>query len=275
MDGISRVGKRLNNLCYTVRDMLKKKIIIGNWKMNPLTLKEAEKLFKNTTKDLSTIKKTDIVICPPFLYLEKLKKISRKIIIGAQDAFFEDVGAFTGEISGEMLYGVGARYVILGHSERRESGENNNDINKKIKSALVAGLRPILCVGENVRDPDHGYFNFVKTQIEECLFGISKNSIAKIVVAYEPVWAISSTINRVDATPEDSMEMTIFIKKVLSDKFGKDASDTRIIYGGSVNGKNTEDFLKNGGIDGLLVGRASLDAKKFTEIIKICEISSR
>ena len=255
--------------------MLKKKIIIGNWKMNPLTLKEAEKLFKNTTKDLSTIKKTDIVICPPFLYLEKLKKISRKIIIGAQDAFFEDVGAFTGEISGEMLYGVGARYVILGHSERRESGENNNDINKKIKSALVAGLRPILCVGENVRDPDHGYFNFVKTQIEECLFGISKNSIAKIVVAYEPVWAISSTINRVDATPEDSMEMTIFIKKVLSDKFGKDASDTRIIYGGSVNGKNTEDFLKNGGIDGLLVGRASLDAKKFTEIIKICEISSR
>ncbi|MFZ3011661.1 MAG: triose-phosphate isomerase [Minisyncoccia bacterium] len=255
--------------------MEKRKIIVGNWKMNPSTLKEAEKLLKDMVKNLPAIKKTEIVICPPFLYLEKLKKISRKIIIGAQDAFYEDVGAFTGEVSAEMLCGVGARYVILGHSERREMGENNNDINKKIKSALVAGLHPILCVGESVRDPDHGYFNLVKTQLEGCLLGISKNSVAKIIIAYEPIWAISSTLNRVDATPEDSMEMAIFIRKVLADKFGKDASGVRIIYGGSVNGKNAEDFLKNGGVDGLLPGRASLDAKKFIEIIKICETSSR
>lgn len=258
--------------------MEKRKIIVGNWKMNPSILKEAEKLLKDIIKNLPVIKKTEIVICPPFLYLEKLRSANRrtkKIFFGAQDVFYEETGAFTGEISAEMLYNVGSRYVILGHSERREMGESNSDINKKIKSALVAGLRPILCVGENVRDPDHGYFNLVKTQLEECLVGISKNSMAKIIIAYEPVWAISSTLNRVDATPEDSMEMSIFIRKVLADKFGKDSSGARIIYGGSVNGKNAEDFLKNGGVDGLLPGRASLDAKKFTEIIKTCEVLKR
>lgn len=258
-------------MCYTVSHMQKRKIIIGNWKMNPLTLKEAEKLFNAVAKTLSGIKKTEIVICPPFLYLEKLKKLSKKIILGAQNAFWEDVGAFTGEVSGEMLYEIGARYVILGHSERRVMGEKNSDINKKIKAALVAGLRPVLCVGENTRDLDHGYFNLVKAQLEECLAGISKISISKIIIAYEPVWAISSTKDRKDATPDDSREMVIFIRKVLSDKFGSEISNMRIIYGGSVNEKDAEGFLLNGGVDGLLPGRSSLDVKKFLGIIKICE----
>ncbi|MEK7081268.1 MAG: triose-phosphate isomerase [Patescibacteria group bacterium] len=250
---------------------MSKKIIIGNWKMNPLTLKEAEKLFNDVAKNVSGIKKTEVVICPPFLYLEKLKKISKKINLGAQDAFWEEVGAYTGEVSTEMLYNIGARYVILGHSERRASGESNTDVNKKIKSSLVAGLRPILCVGESARDESHGYFNFIKTQLEECLAGISKNSISKIIIAYEPIWAISSTPNRQDATPDDSKEMTIFIRKILSDKFGSEATQMRIIYGGSVNEKDAEEFLKNGGVDGLLAGRASLDAKKFVEIINLAE----
>jgi len=255
---------------------MSKKIIIGNWKMNPLTLKEAEKLFNNVAKSFSTIKKTEIVICPPFIYSEKLKKIkTSKIKLGSQDAFWGDMGAFTGEVSGEMLYNIGVKYVILGHSERRSPsvgrGETNEIINKKIKAALTSGLIPILCVGESVRDESHGYFNFVKTEIEECLIGVSKNSISKIIIAYEPVWTISSTPNRQDATPDDSQEMSIFIRKILSDKFGSDASKARIIYGGSVNEKDTEGFLKDGGVEGLLVGRASLDAKKFTEIIKICE----
>jgi triosephosphate isomerase len=251
--------------------MPNKKIIVGNWKMNPRSLKEAEKLFTDVAKNISAIKKTEIVICPPFLYLEKLKKISKKINLGAQDAFPGDVGAFTGEVSAEMLYNIGVKYVILGHSERRALGENNNDVNKKVKSALVAGLRPILCVGEKARDVDHNYFNLVKTQIEECLSGISKNSINKIIVAYEPVWAISSTIDRKDATADDSREMAIFIRKILFDKFGTETSRVRIIYGGSVNEKDAEEFLQNGGVDGLLPGRASLDAKKFLKIIKICE----
>lgn len=249
-----------------------KRIIVGNWKMNPLTLKEAEKLFSGVAKDVSRVKKTDIVICSPFIYLDKLTKIrTSKIKLGAQDAFPGDVGAFTGEISTEMLYNAGARYVILGHSERRALGENNNDINKKIKFSLAAGLRPILCVGESVRDESHGYFNLVKIQLEECLAGISKNSISKIIIAYEPIWAISSTPNRKDATSDDSREMAIFIRKILSDKFGKDVIQMRIIYGGSVNEKDALEFLKNGGVEGLLAGRASLNAKKFTGIVKICE----
>ena len=250
---------------------MNRKIIIGNWKMNPLSFKEAEKLFSDVGKAVSRIKKTEIVICPPFLYLEKLKKLSKKIILGAQDAFWGDVGAFTGEISAEMLYNTGVKYVILGHSERRALGENNDVINKKIKASLASGLVPVICVGESVRDESHSYFNLVKTQLSECLEGVKKNFISKIIVAYEPVWAISSTVNRKDATPIDCLEMTIFIRKVLSDKFGSDARKIRIIYGGSVNEKDAGEFLKNGGVDGLLPGKASLDAPKFVQIVQIAE----
>lgn len=249
----------------------KKKIIIANWKMNPLTLKEAAKLFSSTTKNISAIKKTEVVICPPFVYLESLKKLSKKIILGAQDSFLEGVGAFTGEISTEMLYNLGVRYVILGHSERRTLGEKNSDINEKVKASLSSGLRPILCVGESARDENHDYFKFIKTQLEEGLFGVSKISISKVIIAYEPIWAISSTKDRRDATPAESIEMTIFIRKILSDKFGSEASNVRIIYGGSVSEKDAQDFLKNGGVDGLLVGRVSLNAEKFSDIVKICE----
>jgi triosephosphate isomerase (TIM) len=255
--------------------MPNRKIIIGNWKMNPRSLKEAEKLFGEVARNISGIKKTaiktEVVICPPFLYLEKLKKISRKIILGAQDAFYGEVGAFTGEISPEMLYNIGVRYVILGHSERRALGETNALINKKIKSAREAGLTPILCVGESVRDENHSYFSFVKNQIEECLAGVSQKLFSKIIIAYEPIWAISSTLNRQDATATDANEMAIFIRKILFDKFGSDAVGIRIIYGGSANEKDAKDFLQNGGVDGLLPGRASLDAKKFTDIAKIAE----
>jgi len=261
---------------------MNKKIIIGNWKMNPLSLKEAEKLFTNIAKSISGVRKTEVVICPPFLYLEKLKSIgwrTQKISLGAQNVFWGNPpaggGAYTGEVSADMLYNIGARYVIIGHSERRSIGENNNDVNKKIKASISAGLRPILCVGESVRDENHEYFNIVKTQLVECLSGISKNSILKVIVAYEPVWAISSTANRKDATANDSREMTIFVRKIISDKFGKEASKVRIIYGGSVNEKDAEDFLKNGGVDGLLPGRASLDPKKFSQIVKICEVLSK
>ncbi|MFZ2150052.1 MAG: triose-phosphate isomerase [Minisyncoccia bacterium] len=251
--------------------MAKKKIIVGNWKMNPLTFKEAEKLFSDIAKGAIKTKNADVVICAPFLYLEKLKKLSKKIALGAQNSFYGEIGAYTGEVSSEMLYEMGVRYVILGHSERRALGETNNEVNKKLKAALASGLRPILCVGETVRDENHGYFSLVKIQLEECLKGISKNAFSKIIIAYEPVWAISTTPNHKDATSDDSREMTIFIRKILSDKFGKDAQSIKMIYGGSVNERDAEDFLENGGVDGLLPGRASLNAKKFNEIISIAE----
>ncbi|HEV7702535.1 MAG TPA: triose-phosphate isomerase [Candidatus Paceibacterota bacterium] len=253
----------------------KRKIIVGNWKMNPLRAKDAEKLFKNVATLVSQVKKTDIVVAVPFIYLDRLGKIrTSKIKLGAQDSFGVDTGPFTGEISPEMLYDIGARYVILGHSERRELGEGNELINKKIKGALASGLVPILCVGEKSRDENHEYFEIVKTQVEECLNGISKNSLSKIIIAYEPVWALSSTANRRDATPTDSEEMVIFIKKTLADKFGAKAELPRIIYGGSANEKDALDFLMKGGVDGLLPGKASLSAKKFSKIIEICEASN-
>ena len=182
-----------------------------------------------------------------------------------------DTGAFTGEVSGTMLYNFGARYVILGHSERRAQGETNVDVNQKIKSVLAAGLYPILCVGESVRDAEHGYFNLVKDQLSECLHGLTKNWLRKLIIAYEPVWAISSTPGRRDATAEDSYEMAIFIRRVLADKWGRDAAQTRIIYGGSASDRDAEEFLSRGGVDGLLVGRASLSPEKFVKIVAICE----
>ena len=254
-----------------------KKIIIANWKMNPSTSKEAEKWFTDITKSVARIKKTEIVVCAPFIYLDKLAKIrTSKVKLGAQDAFAGDIGPFTGEVSPEMLYNLGVRHVILGHSERRSpptgGGETNELINKKIKSALASGLSPIVCVGESERDLDHGYYKIVSTQIGECLKGISKDSISKIIIAYEPVWSISSTANRRDATPGDCREMAVFIRKTLSDISSPAiASRVRIIYGGSANERSAEDFLKNGGVDGLLSGKASLDPKKFYEMIMIAE----
>lgn len=241
--------------------------------MNPLSLKEADKLFSAVAKGVSGIKNTDIVICPPHIYIEKLKTANRskKIVLGAQDAFPGETGAFTGQVSTEMLYDLGVRYTILGHSERRAIGETSEDVNKKIKSALASGLRPIVCVGEGERDENHGYFSLVKTQLEDSLKSVQKSALSKIIIAYEPIWAISSTPGRHDATADDSREMSIFIKKILSDKFGKEGTNVKILYGGSVSEKDAGEFLTEGGIDGLLVGRASLDAKKFTAIVKICE----
>src|SRR3989344_2656130 len=251
---------------------MKKKIIIGNWKRNPRTVKGGEKLFAGIAGAVRGVKKTEIVVCPPYLYLERLKKFSRKIVLGSQDSFWEDLGAYTGEISPDMLYNLGVRYVILGHSERRELGEIDGFVNKKIKSALGAGLVPILCVGEKERDANHEYFGAEKSQGERCLKGVSKNLISKIIIAYEPVWALSTTALRHDATPADSREMAIFIRKTLSDLSSPEiAAETRIIYGGSVNMKSAKDFLESGGVDGLLPGRASLDAEEFVEIVKICE----
>lgn len=243
--------------------------------MNPSSAKDADRLFTDVAKLTSKIKTTTIVLCPPFLYIEKLNKISKRICLGAQDTFWIEDGAYTGEISAEMLYNIGPRYVILGHSERRSLGETNIDVNKKIKAALRAGLIPILCVGEEKRDADHEYFNFVKNQVEECLNGILKDSLFRIIIAYEPVWAISSTVDRKNATPLDCREMSIFIRKIISDKLNIKNKIPKIIYGGSVNERDADGFIKNGGVDGLLVGRASLDSKKFSEIVKICEASNK
>lgn len=252
-----------------------KKLVIANWKMNPVSLNEAVKLFTSIAKSVH-VKKIEVVICSPYLYLPSFAKASAgkgklKISLGGQDAFWGSTGPFTGEVSAEMLYSVGVKYVILGHSERRALGEENIDVNKKIKGAFSAGLIPILCVGDKERDENHEYFNFIKNQIEECLNGIPKDLISKIIIAYEPVWALSTTFPRKDETKADFLEMAIFIRKILTDKFGVNRELPRIIYGGSVNDKNIREFMADGGVEGVLVGGASLDAKKFLEIIRVTE----
>ena len=223
-----------------------------------------------TNKSASKLQKIEVVVCVPSIYLGRLKRFAKKIKLGAQNIFYGENGAYTGEISAEMVYSVGGRYVILGHSERRAMGETNEEINKKIKSALSAGLSPIVCIGEKERDENHEYLNLIKTQVEECLKGIAKTSISKAVIAYEPIWAIGKNAIR-EATPAEFLEMRIFIKKILSGMFGVKIKMPRIIYGGSVNEKNIEDFIKLSKVDGFLVGRASLDPEKFRKIISVTE----
>lgn len=248
---------------------MEKKIVIGNWKMNPTSLKEAENLFKNIVKNKTEYKNTDVVICAPYLFLPNLSKVkSGKISLGAQDVFYEPKGAYTGEISTQMLANFKLKYCIVGHSERRLMGESNEICNKKIISLLKSGITPILCVGENVRDESHEYLNIVREQIVSCLAGIPKNSLNKIVVAYEPIWAIGINATR-EVKPSECEEMMLYIKKIIADLSDpKIAHSMRVIYGGSVHPKNAPDLISNGQTDGFLVGRDSLSPDKFTKIIK-------
>lgn len=253
---------------------MQKKLIIGNWKMNPPSVKEVDKIFSDIKKSAGKFAKVEIVLCPPFVYLEHLIWKNKtginknKIRFGAQNMFWEESGARTGQISGIQISDLGAKYTIVGHSEARELGESDEDIMRKVKASIRAGLTPILCVGERVRDLEHFHFAFIKNQIETNLSIISKNDFKKIILAYEPVWAIGKNAIR-EATPMECEEMVIYIRKILHDMFGGSVKDVPIIYGGSINTVNADNFLKNGGVSGLLVGRDSLNAKNFSEILKI------
>ncbi len=246
-----------------------KLLIVANWKMNPTTAEKAKEIFRGIKNESKNLKNVNVVVCPPFVYLNELEKINDKspILLGAQDVFWEKEGSFTGEISAGMLSGEG--YVILGHSERRELGETDEMVAKKISSAIKSSLKPILCVGEKSRD-DHGeYLHFLRAQIINSLNKLTKKSLADLVVAYEPIWAIGQA----EAMPvEEIHQMTIFIKKVLVEIFGaKTKIEVPVLYGGSVNAKNAKDIITLGEVQGLLIGRESLNPKKFGELVKSLE----
>jgi triosephosphate isomerase len=244
------------------------KLIVANWKMNPQSLNEAKKLFnsvKNWIKRNSDIlQNVRIIICPPFVYLSNiassnLRHQTSNISLGAQDLFWEEKGAFTGEISPIMLKNLGVKYVILGHSERRRTfGETDEMINKKLKAAIKAKLKPILCIGEKRRKVGSRKYEEIRNQLKKAL-KIIPNSFFRLpdslIIAYEPVWAIG-TGN--PSKPEDAKEVLLFLRKIV--KFP-------ILYGGSVNSKIAKDYIKVG-FNGLLVGGASLHSKEFIEIIK-------
>jgi len=246
------------------------KLIIGNWKMNPSDLLSAKKIFARVKSTVAKAKRTKVIMCVPYVYLYSLLGSGNgHIALGAQDAFWEEKGAFTGKISTRIIRAAGARYVILGHSEVRSLGDTDEVVNKKVRRALSERLMVVLCVGERVRDEEGKYLSFIGRQLDDALVKIPKPYFKNLIIAYEPVWAIGARAGGA-STPEDFFEKSIFIRKVLSHIAGKDiAMKVSVLYGGSVDEKNAEGFLDVGRADGLLVGRASLDPDSFKKIILV------
>lgn len=251
-----------------------RKIIVANWKMNPETMREAKKLAGETKKLAGKLRNTTIIACVPNVFLSELTagRASTRLLWGAQDVSSkEGAGAFTGEVSAKMLQYTGAQFTIVGHSERRHLGETDEMVNAKLKLALNARLRVIVCIGESERDESGDYLNPLREQLKKALKGLSKNDLKKIIVAYEPVWAVGREATRSD-TPAEFLHHALFIRKTISDLFdAKTAMQVPVLYGGSVDSKNAEGFLKEGKADGLLIGRASLRPEEFKKILYVAE----
>lgn len=246
-----------------------KKLVVGNWKMNPTSIEEARKIAGDVKRAMRGVTKTQVVLCPPFVYLSLLSGVPKgSLFLGAQNANHETLGPFTGEVSYSELYQFGVRYVILGHSERRKMGENDELINKKVKSVVGSGMTAIVCIGESTRDGNGDYFNFIKQQIISDLKDVSKKSLDRVVIAYEPIWAVGA---KEAMSPADLLETSIYIKKVLKDTFGIMSDGMRILYGGAVDRANCDRLVHDGNVSGLLIGRQSQIPKDFIEIIKLID----
>ncbi|MDR2584607.1 MAG: triose-phosphate isomerase [Prevotellaceae bacterium] len=248
---------------------MRQKIVAGNWKMNT-TIEEGMALAQSLLERSSEIpQRVTMVVAPPFTHLYAVNQQIResKIKLGAQNCATHENGAYTGEVSAQMISSVGCQYVIIGHSERREYyGEEATILNKKIKQALSSGLIPIFCVGERLeqRESDH-HFDVVETQLKEVVTILNPSDFSKVVIAYEPVWAIGTGKT---ATSEQAQEMHAFIRKVLAQHFGTLSAQTPILYGGSCKPSNATELFAQPDIDGGLIGGASLQAEDFLAIAK-------
>ncbi len=243
-----------------------KKLIVGNWKMNPQSLEEAKKITTSIKKIMRGIKKTDVVVCPPFVYFSSLmNSVGNSFFLGAQNANYEVLGPFTGEVSFSQLSQFKVEYIILGHSERRKMGESEELINRKVRAVVAGGMTAIICVGEGGRDVNGDFYNFIKDQIASAIKDIPKKLLGQIVIAYEPIWAVGASES---VSVNDLHEMSIFIKKVLKDLCGIAGDGIKILYGGDVDRVNADTLVRDGNVSGLLIGRESLRAKDFIEIIK-------
>ncbi len=248
--------------------MSRKLLIAGNWKMN-LDLASSLALAESIKKETQNITNIDVAVCPPSVYIQPVAAVLKgsSVGVGAQNAYFEKDGAYTGEISMGMLKDVGCQYVILGHSERRHIlHESSEMVNLKVLAALKAGLVPIVCVGELLAEREAGTTDLVvRRQFEGSLSGVSSEEMKKVVIAYEPVWAIGT--GKV-ATPEQAEEVHAALRKVIEQRYNKDVAETvRIQYGGSVKADNAKDILSKPNVDGALVGGASLKTDAFMGII--------
>jgi triosephosphate isomerase len=245
--------------------------------MNPSTHEEAKRIFTSYKKSAAKLARTTIVACPPFVYVPLVSptkgstRSAQKVSAGAQDVFYEEEGAFTGQVSAKMLRDIGVSYVIIGHSERRRAGETDEIVSKKAIAAVTAGLCPIICIGEAVHDADGAYMETLKLQIKTSLAGLPISAAEKLVIAYEPLWAIGA---KEAMKPEDVGQMAIFIKKIVADIFGQEAAfNLRVLYGGSVNWRNAIEIIQKGGVDGLLVGRESVNISGFAELAKAVDMA--
>lgn len=231
------------------------------------TVEEGRQLVKAILENASTVSKATLIVAPPFTHLvsigEQLK--GSNVALSAQNCASEEAGAYTGEVSAKMVASVGARYVILGHSERREYySETNEILMKKVKQAYANKLVPIFCIGERLEEREaNRHFDVVKTQLEEVVFKLSESDFEQLVIAYEPVWAIGTGKT---ATPDQAQEMHAFIRKTLKEKFGAKADSTSILYGGSAKPSNAKELFANPDVDGGLIGGASLAAADFIAI---------
>jgi len=248
---------------------LRKPIIAGNWKLFK-TIEESVKTVTDLKSKVSDVKDREIVVCPVFTCLKSVCDALKNsnINVGGQDLFWEEKGAFTGEISASQIKDTGCTYVIIGHSERRQYfHETNETVGKKTLAALKAILTPIVCVGETLAERESGKtFAVIDKQLRDGLGCLSKEQAGLIVIAYEPVWAIGT--GKV-ATPAQAEEVHIYTRKTIANMFGQDIADhIRILYGGSVKPDNVSDLMGQKNIDGALVGGASLEAESFAKIIK-------
>jgi triosephosphate isomerase len=251
---------------------MRRMLVAGNWKMN-MDVEGAERLIDGILKGLGDISLTDVLICPPFLYLESAVKrtATTPVRIGAQNVSFMEGGALTGEISAPMLRSLGCSYVIVGHSERRNLfHETDLEINRKVKICLKYGLIPILCIGETLEQRKCGNtYDVLNRQLVYGLMGIDDEQIRRMVIAYEPVWAIGTGVS---ASGEQAGETHRVIRSILGDFAGVDSSEElRIIYGGSVTPENAGELLTRDDVDGALVGGASLKAETFCQIVRTAE----
>jgi len=248
---------------------MRKPFIAGNWKMN-MNSANAVSLAAGLVKELSDVETVDVAVCPPFVYLQSVAAAlsASNIALGSQNVYFEGNGAFTGEISCDMLKDISCTYAIIGHSERRHvMGETDELINKKIAAAINGGLLPIFCVGELLEERQANKTNeVVAEQIKKGLEGLCGEGVQAVTIAYEPVWAIGTGLT---ATPEQAQEVHAMIRGLLSEMYGDEIAQTiRIQYGGSAKPGNTAELMAQPDVDGLLVGGASLKVEDFAAMVK-------
>jgi triosephosphate isomerase len=251
---------------------MRKDLIVGNWKMNATHLEAIQMVQKLSYRlDFADYQRVDVGVCPPFTALRSVQTVIEtdhlQIRLGAQNVFWEESGAYTGEIAPGMLAALSVTFVIVGHSERREVfGETNEDVNQKVTAVLAAGMTPILCCGETEDEREAGVTeDKVGSQVRAGLAGLSPEEIAGLVVAYEPIWAIGTGRT---ASDDDAGAMATFVRATIADIAGHAAESTRILYGGSMNPGNVAGLMAKKDIDGGLVGGASLDPDTFASVIR-------